>query len=178
MALWGTLRRTEGGAAPRGGRRCTGTRHPGRPADQGTGPGSVRVRATFAVRDRGGQGQALPAMSGPGLCRQWTHHRKRATAMNTARQAAENMAYVRRLLKEKQAGFSAAVELAVSLIDRRIGRPCRLAPAPDPSCPGSRGSAGAAPAIPDQRCRRRCHGRRSRRLEFRACTACRGLRLS
>jgi hypothetical protein len=70
-----------------------------------------------------GRAQALPAMSGPGLCRQWTHHRKRAMVMNTAKQAAENMAYVRRLLKEKQAGFSAAVELAVSLIDRRIEWP-------------------------------------------------------
>jgi hypothetical protein len=41
-------------------------------------------------------------------------------AMNTAKQASENRAYVRRLLKEKQAGFSAAVELAVSAIDRQI----------------------------------------------------------
>ena len=34
--------------------------------------------------------------------------------MNTARQATENMEYVRRLLEEKQAGFSASAELAVS----------------------------------------------------------------
>jgi hypothetical protein len=43
--------------------------------------------------------------------------------MNTAKQAMENMAYVRRLLEEKQAGFSASVELAVSFIDRQIEWP-------------------------------------------------------
>ena len=43
--------------------------------------------------------------------------------MNTARQATENMEYVRRLLEEKQAGFSASVELAVSVIRRQIERP-------------------------------------------------------
>src|SRR5258705_7875531 len=36
--------------------------------------------------------------------------------MNTARQAMENMEYVRRLLEEKQAGFAASVELALSFI--------------------------------------------------------------
>jgi hypothetical protein len=47
--------------------------------------------------------------------------------MNTARQATENMEYVRRLLEEKQAGFAPSVELAVSVIrqqhvqQRRIG---------------------------------------------------------
>jgi hypothetical protein len=41
-------------------------------------------------------------------------------AMNTAKQAMENMAYVRRLLEEKQAEFSASVELAVSLIHRQL----------------------------------------------------------
>ena len=35
--------------------------------------------------------------------------------MNTAKQAMANLEYVRRLLEEKQAGFSASVELAVSL---------------------------------------------------------------
>ena len=35
--------------------------------------------------------------------------------MNTVKQAMENMAYVRRLLEEKQAGFSASVELACLL---------------------------------------------------------------
>jgi hypothetical protein len=40
--------------------------------------------------------------------------------MNTAQQAMENMEYVRRLLKEKQPGFSASVELAVSFIHRQI----------------------------------------------------------
>ena len=43
--------------------------------------------------------------------------------MNTARQATENMEYVRRLLEEKQAGFAASVELAVSFIHRQIERP-------------------------------------------------------
>ena len=43
--------------------------------------------------------------------------------MNTAKQATENMEYVRRLLEEKQAGFSASVELAVSFIHRQIERP-------------------------------------------------------
>ena len=43
--------------------------------------------------------------------------------MNTARQATENMEYVRRLLKEKQPGFAASVELAVSVIRRQIERP-------------------------------------------------------
>jgi hypothetical protein len=32
--------------------------------------------------------------------------------MNTAKQAMENMEYVRSLLREKQAGFAASVELA------------------------------------------------------------------
>ena len=36
--------------------------------------------------------------------------------MNTAKQAMENMEYVRRLLEKKQPGFSASVELAVSFI--------------------------------------------------------------
>ena len=43
--------------------------------------------------------------------------------MNTARQAMENMEYVRRLLDEKQAGFAASVELALSVIRRQIERP-------------------------------------------------------
>jgi hypothetical protein len=43
-----------------------------------------------------------------------------ATAMNTAKQAMENMEYVRRLLEEKQPGFSASVELAVSFIHRQL----------------------------------------------------------
>jgi hypothetical protein len=43
--------------------------------------------------------------------------------MNTARQATENMEYVRRLLDEKQAGFAASVELAVSVMRRQIERP-------------------------------------------------------
>ena len=43
--------------------------------------------------------------------------------MNIARQATENMEYLRRLLEEKQAGFAASVELAVSVIRRQIERP-------------------------------------------------------
>jgi hypothetical protein len=43
--------------------------------------------------------------------------------MNTAKQATENMEYVRRLLEEKQAGFAASVELAVSFICRQIEQP-------------------------------------------------------
>jgi hypothetical protein len=43
--------------------------------------------------------------------------------MNTAKQAMGNMEYVRRLLEEKQTGFSASVELAVSFIHRQIEWP-------------------------------------------------------
>jgi hypothetical protein len=43
--------------------------------------------------------------------------------MNTAKQAMENMEYVRRLLKEKQAEFAASGELAVSFIYRQIEWP-------------------------------------------------------
>ena len=53
--------------------------------------------------------------------------------MNTAKQAMESLEYVRGLLEEKQAGFAASVELAVSCIDRQIEWPeerwssrCRL----------------------------------------------------
>jgi hypothetical protein len=35
----------------------------------------------------------------------------------------ENMEYVRRLLEEKQPGFAASLELAVSFIDRPIEQP-------------------------------------------------------
>jgi hypothetical protein len=44
-------------------------------------------------------------------------------ALNTAKQATENMDYVRRLLKEKQPGFAASLELAVSLVDCPIEQP-------------------------------------------------------
>jgi hypothetical protein len=43
--------------------------------------------------------------------------------MNTARQATENMEYVRRLLEEKRAEFAASVKLAVSLIRCQIEGP-------------------------------------------------------
>ena len=36
------------------------------------------------------------------------------------RQSAENMEYVRRLLKQKQPGFAAALELAVDLVERAL----------------------------------------------------------
>lgn len=44
-------------------------------------------------------------------------------AMNTAKQAMENMEYLWRLLEKKQAGFSASVELAVTFIHRQIEWP-------------------------------------------------------
>ena len=40
--------------------------------------------------------------------------------MNTAMQAMENMEYVRRLLRQKQPGFSVALELAVILVERQL----------------------------------------------------------
>jgi hypothetical protein len=43
--------------------------------------------------------------------------------MNTAKQAMENMEYVRRLLEEKQPGFAVSVELAVSFIHGQLERP-------------------------------------------------------
>ena len=39
-------------------------------------------------------------------------------AVVMAEQSAQNMEYVRRLLKQKQPGFAAALELAVNLIER------------------------------------------------------------
>ena len=82
------------------------------------------MRVSSAARDRGNQDpQALPVSTGPGPCRQQKHHWKWATAMNTARQAMQNMEYVRRLLEEKQPEFAASVELAVSFIQRQIERP-------------------------------------------------------
>jgi hypothetical protein len=38
-------------------------------------------------------------------------------------QSAENMEYVRRLLKQKQPGFSAALELAADLVGRELESP-------------------------------------------------------
>ena len=43
--------------------------------------------------------------------------------MNTDKQAMENMEYVRKLLEEKQPGFAASVELALSLIRHQIELP-------------------------------------------------------
>jgi hypothetical protein len=50
----------------------------------------------------------------------------------TAEQSTENMAYVRRLLRQKQPGFAAALELAVLLAER------------EPASPGLPGDVSAA----------------------------------
>jgi hypothetical protein len=44
-------------------------------------------------------------------------------AMVVTLQSTENMEYVRRLLKQKQPGFAAALELAVDLVERDLGSP-------------------------------------------------------
>jgi hypothetical protein len=41
----------------------------------------------------------------------------------TTRQSAENMAYVRRLLQQRQPGFSAALELALMLAELELWPP-------------------------------------------------------
>ena len=79
--------------------------------DQGTA--RVRTGASDLRRTRPWKPDIKP--SRPGLCRQETPYWKWATAMNTAKQAMENMEYVRRLLEEMQAGFSASVELLPSV---------------------------------------------------------------
>jgi hypothetical protein len=38
-------------------------------------------------------------------------------------QSAQNMEYVRRLLKQKQPGFAAALELALGLVERELSSP-------------------------------------------------------
>ena len=43
--------------------------------------------------------------------------------MKSAKQAMENMEYVRRLLKQKQPGFAASLEFAVSLADTSMDKP-------------------------------------------------------
>ena len=43
--------------------------------------------------------------------------------MNTGKQAMENVEYVRKLLEEKQPGFAASVELALSCIHHQIELP-------------------------------------------------------
>jgi hypothetical protein len=55
--------------------------------------------------------------------------------MKSAKQAIENMEYVRRLLEQTQPGFAASLEFAVSLaetsmekpMDDELGRPCAAA---------------------------------------------------
>jgi len=44
-------------------------------------------------------------------------------AMVVTQQSTENMEYVRRLLKQKQPGFAAALELAVDLVERDLESP-------------------------------------------------------
>jgi hypothetical protein len=59
-------------SASHGRRSRLGDRYPraaGRPADQGTDQG-LRVRMTSAARDGGTRTHALPAITGPGACRQ------------------------------------------------------------------------------------------------------------
>jgi len=53
-------------------------------------------------------------------------------AMVVTQQSTENMEYVRRLLKLKQPGFAAALELAVDLVERDLESPevpCDISPA-------------------------------------------------
>jgi hypothetical protein len=44
-------------------------------------------------------------------------------AMVVTQQSTENMEYVRRLLKQKQPGFAAALELAADLVERDLESP-------------------------------------------------------
>jgi WhiB family transcriptional regulator, redox-sensing transcriptional regulator len=54
------------------------------------------------------------------LSRRTTRVRQMAMARVITQQSAENMAYVRRLLGEKQPGFSAALELALMLAELEL----------------------------------------------------------
>ena len=88
--------------------------------------------------------------------------------MNTAKRAMENMEYVRRLLEEKQAGFAASMELAVSIIRRQIaaggndGTDAARTPRDNreagPGAPLARGPAGVPghPLASGLSCRRPC----------------------
>jgi hypothetical protein len=44
-------------------------------------------------------------------------------AMKTVKQAVENMEYVRRLLRQKQPGFAASLELAAAQLERKLREP-------------------------------------------------------
>ena len=44
-------------------------------------------------------------------------------AMVVAQQSAENMEYMRKLLKQKQPGFAAALELAADLVEQDLRSP-------------------------------------------------------
>lgn len=48
---------------------------------------------------------------------------KMTAAMLNHEQSAENMAYVRRLLKQEQPGFAATLELAADLVGLELGSP-------------------------------------------------------
>ena len=48
-------------------------------------------------------------------------------AMVITQRSIENMEYVRRLLKQKQPGFAAALEPAADLVERDLGHPRRRA---------------------------------------------------
>jgi hypothetical protein len=49
--------------------------------------------------------------------------RKKTMEIVITGQSTENMEYVRRLLKKKQPGFAAALELAVDLLERELCSP-------------------------------------------------------
>ena len=81
------------------------------------------MRVTSAARQPGSQDPEPADRHRPGARSATDALLEMATAMNTAKQAIENMEYVRRLLEEKQAGFAASVELAVSFIYRQLEQP-------------------------------------------------------
>ena len=64
---------------------------------------------------------------GPGYAGQDQKDWKLAMAMNTAVRAIENMEYVRRLLRRKQPGFAASLELAASQLGRELREPVMAA---------------------------------------------------
>ena len=59
----------------------------------------------------------------PGYADQEQSIGKLAMVMKTAEQAMENMEYVRRLLRQKQPGFAASLELAASQLERKLREP-------------------------------------------------------
>lgn len=71
-------------------------------------------------------GEAPPRTSGA-ACRarphEWQLAGEATMAKVISQQGTENREYVRRLLKEKQPEFSAALELAAELVGRELGSP-------------------------------------------------------